>query len=136
MRYSLLQTYGGVSINVESQKCLVYFMENPIKNWLVVWLPFFIFPSIGLLIIPIDVHIFQSRSNHQPEKVFTCSSWGPDPARSGSDPAGHQGGCLRHLGICGDGRGSPGVETPERRAPVVMWILTPRLFTIFRGAIQ
>ena len=28
-------------------------------NWLVVWLPFFIFPYIGLLIIPIDVHIFQ-----------------------------------------------------------------------------
>ena len=28
--------------------------------WLVVWLPFFIFPLIlGLLIIPIDVHIFQ-----------------------------------------------------------------------------
>ena len=27
--------------------------------WLVVWLPFFICPSIGCLIIPIDVHIFQ-----------------------------------------------------------------------------
>ena len=27
--------------------------------WLVVWLPFFIFPYIGLLIIPIDFHIFQ-----------------------------------------------------------------------------
>ena len=29
------------------------------KNWLVVWLPFFIFPYIGFLIIPTDVHIFQ-----------------------------------------------------------------------------
>ena len=28
------------------------------RNWLVVWLPFFIFPSIGLLIIPIDEVIF------------------------------------------------------------------------------
>ena len=28
-------------------------------DWLVVWLPFFIFPYIGLLIIPIDFHIFQ-----------------------------------------------------------------------------
>ena len=34
--------------------------------WLVVWLPFFIFPYIGLLIIPIDFHIFQRGSNHQP----------------------------------------------------------------------
>ena len=28
------------------------------KNWLVVWLPFFIFPYIGFLIIPIDEVIF------------------------------------------------------------------------------
>ena len=28
-------------------------------SWLVVWLPFLIFPYIGNLIIPIDVHIFQ-----------------------------------------------------------------------------
>ena len=28
-------------------------------NWLVVWLPFYIFPYIGLLIILIDFHIFQ-----------------------------------------------------------------------------
>ena len=32
----------------------------------VVWLPFFIFPYIGFLIIPIDVHIFPRGSNHQP----------------------------------------------------------------------
>ena len=30
-----------------------------LHDWLVVWLPFFIFPYIGLLIIPIDFHIFQ-----------------------------------------------------------------------------
>ena len=30
-----------------------------IPNWLVVWLPCFIFPYIGFLIIPIDFHIFQ-----------------------------------------------------------------------------
>ena len=34
--------------------------------WLVVWLPFFIFPYIGNFIIPIDFHIFQRGSNHQP----------------------------------------------------------------------
>ena len=32
---------------------------NLVISWLVVWLPFFIFPYIGLLIIPIDVHLFQ-----------------------------------------------------------------------------
>ena len=30
----------------------------------------FIFPYIGLLIIPIDFHIFQRGSNHQPDMVF------------------------------------------------------------------
>ena len=32
--------------------------QRAILNWLVVWLPFFIFPYIGLLIIPIDELIF------------------------------------------------------------------------------
>ena len=35
--------------------------------WLVVWLPCFIFPYIGNVIIPIDFHIFQRGSNHQPD---------------------------------------------------------------------
>ena len=35
--------------------------------WLVVWNFNFIFPYIGLLIIPIDFHIFQRGSNHQPD---------------------------------------------------------------------
>ena len=34
-------------------------MKTDLIGWLVVWLPFFIFPYIGLLIIPIDFHIFQ-----------------------------------------------------------------------------
>ena len=34
---------------------------------------FFIFPYIGLLIIPIDVHIFQRGSNHQPDQQLLCS---------------------------------------------------------------
>ena len=34
--------------------------------WLVVWLPFFIFPYIGNN-HPIDFHIFQRGSNHQPD---------------------------------------------------------------------
>ena len=33
--------------------------DHPILTWLVVWLPFFIFPYIGFLIIPLDFHIFQ-----------------------------------------------------------------------------
>ena len=28
-------------------------------DWLVVWLPFLVFPYIGLLTIPIDFHIFE-----------------------------------------------------------------------------
>ena len=38
---------------------ILWFMLDMIYNWLVVWLPFFIFPYIGLLIIPNDFHIFQ-----------------------------------------------------------------------------
>ena len=38
--------------------------------WLVVWLPFFIFPLILGIIIPIDFHIFQRGSNHQPVMGF------------------------------------------------------------------
>ena len=45
--------------------------RKSIVNWLVVWLPFFIFPYIGCLIIPIDFHIFQRASNHQPEHDLT-----------------------------------------------------------------
>ena len=37
--------------------------------WLVVWNINFIFPYIGFLIIPIDCHIFQRGSNHQPDIV-------------------------------------------------------------------
>ena len=35
--------------------------------WLVVWLPFFIFPYIGLLIIPIDSYFSEGWPNHQPD---------------------------------------------------------------------
>ena len=41
-----------------------------LDSWLVVWLPFFIFPYIGFLIIPIDFHIFQRGSKHQPDSRF------------------------------------------------------------------
>ena len=37
----------------------LFFVHPRNNDWLVVWLPCFIFPSIGFLIIPIDVHIFQ-----------------------------------------------------------------------------
>ena len=43
--------------------------------WLVVWLPFFIFPLILRRIIPIDFHIFQRGSNHQPVLVFWMKSY-------------------------------------------------------------
>ena len=39
--------------------------------WLVVWLLFFIFPYIGILIIPIDFHIFQNTNQERLE----CFSW-------------------------------------------------------------
>ena len=40
------------------------------KKWLVVWNINFIFPYIGLLIIPIDFHIFQRGWNHQAAKKW------------------------------------------------------------------
>ena len=43
--------------------------KDTVSIWLVVWLPFFIFPYIGNVIIPIDFHIFQRGSNHQPAIV-------------------------------------------------------------------
>ena len=47
-------------------------MINPrVIIWLVVWNIFFS-PYIGLLIIPIDFHIFQRGANHQP--VIDCIS--------------------------------------------------------------
>ena len=42
-------------------------------NWLVVWNMTFIFPYIGNVVIPIDVHIFQKVSNHQPDIDRWCS---------------------------------------------------------------
>ena len=49
------------------------------NNWLVVWLPFFIFPYIGFLIIPIDFHIFQrggptTNQNWRFFRIFLMSS--------------------------------------------------------------
>ena len=38
--------------------------------------PFFIFPYIGNIIIPIDVHIFQRGSKHQPDNWRFPKSWG------------------------------------------------------------
>ena len=46
-------------------------------NWLVVWLPFFIFPYIGLLIIPIDVHIFQRGGPTTNQHILLASSHDP-----------------------------------------------------------
>ena len=47
------------------------------KYWWVVWLPFFIFPYIGLLIIPIDFHIFQrggpTTNQSSKQQVFEIS---------------------------------------------------------------
>ena len=43
-------------------------------SWLVVWLPFFIFPYIGLLIIPIDFHIFQRGGPTANQKVNSAFS--------------------------------------------------------------
>ena len=40
---------------------------SPIYGWLVVWLPFLVFSHILGIIIPIDFHIFQRGSNHQPD---------------------------------------------------------------------
>ena len=44
--------------------------------WLVVWLPFFIFPYIGLLIIPIDFHIFQRGGPTTNQVGLVGEAWG------------------------------------------------------------
>ena len=42
-------------------------------NWLVVWLPFFIFPYIGNFIIPIDFHIFQrGKPTTNQQNILMC----------------------------------------------------------------
>ena len=42
-----------------------------IMVWLVVWLPFLIFPDIGNVIIPIDFHVFsEGWPNHQPVMIM------------------------------------------------------------------
>ena len=43
--------------------------------WLVVWLPFLAFSHILGMIIPIDFHIFQRGSNHQPAIVLLPLCW-------------------------------------------------------------
>ena len=57
-------------VNLGATFCKIYWMD---KIWPAVWNINFIFPSIGNFIIPIDFHIFQRGSNHQPDvhpKVF------------------------------------------------------------------
>ena len=57
------------------KSCVLETLENEKKKktflivWLVVWLPFLIFPYIGFLIIPIDEFIFYRgvAKNHQPD---------------------------------------------------------------------
>ena len=64
--------------------------------WLVVWLPFFIFPYIGFLIIPIDVHIFQRGGLTTNQiwlawKTWLLLLWQPLPSHSpGTYAASHQ----------------------------------------------
>ena len=65
--FLLMYTLTCCQRRFESKMCsymipVVFFFECTLSIdtiWLVVWLPFFIFPYIGLLIIPIDFHIFQ-----------------------------------------------------------------------------
>ena len=43
-----------------------WWMLEGINHWLVVWLPFFLFPLILGIIIPIDFHIFLYWESHHP----------------------------------------------------------------------
>ena len=58
---------GTTSRTSEPSKLL--FDSAIIVFWLVVWLPFLAFSHILGIIIPIDCHIFQRGSNHQPDVV-------------------------------------------------------------------
>ena len=52
---------------------IVIITNNHTINWLVVWLPVFIFPSIGNVIIPIDFHSFQ-RGGPTTNQIHVISS--------------------------------------------------------------
>ena len=56
--------WWGSNQHVETRNWL-----KPEHNWLVVWNTSSIFPYIGNFIIPIDSHIFQRGSNHQPDST-------------------------------------------------------------------
>ena len=53
-------------------------------SWLVVWILFLFFKTLGR-IIPTDFHIFQRSWNHQPDSLC-CSIFGPAKQRCGSVP--------------------------------------------------
>ena len=68
--YSYGQTDRVVKVDGPFKQRVIHVTENYAHEfyiWLVVWLPFLKFSHILGIIIPIDVHIFQRGSNHQPD---------------------------------------------------------------------
>ena len=66
--FSHTPMYGHVLTHLEYHSAITIIVTLRVEKsalhlslqvWLVVWLPFFIFPYIGFLIIPTDFHIFQ-----------------------------------------------------------------------------
>ena len=85
--------------------------------WLVVWLPFLIFPYIGNFIIPIDVHIFQrgGPTTNQIDDidggVLKCLKWGYH---------GYHHPFINHPALAG---GTPmSVETPRCSIASAKWM--------------
>ena len=78
-------TYAGGVLLKERPSANIGNWEH--LNWLVVWNMNVIFPYIGLLIIPVDFHIFQrgGPTTNQPvsSSIFPKTSW-PDECGSGN----------------------------------------------------
>ena len=74
-------------------------------HWLVVWLPFFIFPYIGLLIIPTDFHIFQRGGEKPPTSTVTHPLLG-------STPDGHRCREMVLVAVAEDSRGRAQQQGP------------------------
>ena len=80
--------------SISCKACLMELYGIIINYWLVVWLPFFIFPYIGNVIIPIDFHIFQ-RGGPTTNQVLTAYGFpkiGLETGAQGLYNAGSKGG--------------------------------------------
>ena len=75
-RWLFLSQMGRRMSDEELGVSSAFHMQKTMENWWVLWNMTVIFPYIGNVVIPIDFHMFQRGSNHQPENhEFTRKAW-------------------------------------------------------------